>query len=276
MPRTDNTTDPDSDTAPTVAADTRFLRSGHIFASAIRETLELELLRGVTNKRLTCSQLYLLKLIAEQGRHQVGELANLLGVTPPAATKNIDKLERLGLVVRHRSTGDRRATLLSASPQGCDLIQKYEASKAARLSSALSRFQPEEVSQATELLERFAVALLDLDSSGQGCRLRCAAYIADDCPVGRTQGGCPHARGACGDDALMAYPRGETEVLEAPERRTDDTDALNVVSVDRWRRKVTCSNRYQNGPTCPRKRAEGAQRFESLNSRGTRVSGTGR
>ena len=208
MPRTDNITDPGSGPVPGAAADARLLRSCHIFASAIRETLELELLRDVTNKRLTCSQLYLLKLMAEQGHHQVGELAGLLGVTPPATTKNIDKLERLGLVVRQRSTGDRRATLLSASPQGRDLVQKYEALKAARLSSALSRFQPEELSRATGLLERFAVALLDLDSSGQGCRLRCAAYIADDCPVGRTQGGCPHAKAHAGR-RVGSLPPGE-------------------------------------------------------------------
>ncbi len=49
------------------------------------------------------------------GRHQAGELAEFLGVSAPAATKNIDKLERFGLVVRSPSKGDRRATQLSAS-----------------------------------------------------------------------------------------------------------------------------------------------------------------
>lgn len=194
MPRTDSTTDPDSGPAGGATVNARLLRCCHIFASAIRETLELELLRSVSNKRLTCSQLYLLKLMAENGHHQVGELASFLGVTPPAATKNIDKLERLGLVVRQRSVGDRRATLLSASAQGRQLVQQYEELKAARLSSALSRFQAEEVSQAMDLLERFAVALLSVDSSDQGCHLRCAAYIASDCPVGQIHGGCPHAR----------------------------------------------------------------------------------
>ena len=222
MPPSDSATDPVSGPARSTAADARLLRCCHIFASAIRETLELELLRSVTSKRLTCSQLYLLKLMAENGHHQVGELASFLGVSPPAATKNIDKLERLGLVVRQRSADDRRATLLSASPQGRALVEQYEALKAARLSSALSRFQQEEVSQAMDLLERFAVALLNLDSSEQGCRLRCAAYIADDCAVGRIRGGCPVERAQAGGAGAMQR-RKKVQDLKVRGRRLDDT-----------------------------------------------------
>src|SRR3990172_1781993 len=91
----------------------RLLRSSHIFASAVREILEQKLVREVSSVPLTLSQFHLLKLMHLNGRHQVGQVADFLGVSPPAATKNIDKLEALGLLVREPSKGDRRARLLS-------------------------------------------------------------------------------------------------------------------------------------------------------------------
>ena len=71
------------------------LRQTHIFASTVREILEVKLLREVSDAHLTLPQLQLLKLMVRDGQHQVTEVAHFLGVSPPAATKNIDKLEGL-------------------------------------------------------------------------------------------------------------------------------------------------------------------------------------
>lgn len=172
----------------------RLVRYSHIFASAVREVLEVKLLRAVCPTPLTLSQFQLLKLMSANGHHQVGEVADFLGVSPPAATKNIDKLERLGLVVRSPSKGDRRATLLTVSPKGRRLVRKYEEAKTARLSPVLDRFEPQEIEQFTWLLERFSVSLLDVESSAPGFCLRCAAYVEEGCPVGQIRGGCPYEK----------------------------------------------------------------------------------
>ena len=172
----------------------QLLRSSHIFASAVREILELKLVREVSPVPLTLSQFHLLKLMFLNGRHQVGEVADFLGVSPPAATKNIDKLEAHGLVVRAPSRGDRRATLLSVSPKGRRLVRRYEALKTARLAPVLARFRPEELEQLKHLLERFSLLLLEkeLAREGDGVCLRCDAYIQSACPVGQLRGGCPY------------------------------------------------------------------------------------
>jgi DNA-binding MarR family transcriptional regulator len=174
----------------------RILRYSHIFASIVREVLEVKLLREVCHDPLTLSQLHLLKLISFNGQHQVGQMADFLGVSPPAATKNIDKLERLGFVVRTPSKGDRRATLISVSAKGRELVQKYEQCKAALLTPVLAHFRREEAEQFTKLLERFSVLLLGAASAEPGVCLRCAAYVEPDCPVGEVQGGCRYQR-AC-------------------------------------------------------------------------------
>ena len=170
------------------------LRLSHIFSSVVREILEVRLLEDTTPLPLTLSQFHILKLMTLNGRHQVGELAEFLGVSAPAITKNVDKLERFGLVVRTPSEGDRRAILLAPSHKGRRLVERYEELKVARLHPVLAEFQAGELEQFTSMLERVAVALLRQEETPRGFCMRCAAYIETGCPVGHVRGGCPYDR----------------------------------------------------------------------------------
>lgn len=170
------------------------LRRSHIFASVVRETLEAKLLRQVSPTPLTPSQLHLLKLMCANGPHQVGEVADFLGVSPPAATKNIDKLEVLELVRRRPSPGDRRATLLSVAPKGKKLVEDYEELVRQRLVRVLENFDRGEREQLAQLLERFAVALLEDEETRDVVCLRCAAYVEGDCAVSHVRRGCPYEK----------------------------------------------------------------------------------
>jgi len=170
----------------------RLLRYSHIFTSVVREFLDIGLMREATKLPLTVPQFHLLKLIALNGLRQVGEAADVLGVSAPAATKNIDKLERLGLVVRGPSTGDRRATPLTASAKGRHLVRRYEELKTARVAPILSSYPPETICGLADLLEQFSVSLLGLERSSDGYCLRCAAYVEEGCAVGVARGGCPY------------------------------------------------------------------------------------
>jgi DNA-binding MarR family transcriptional regulator len=166
----------------------------HIFASAVRDLLELKVLREVTDDPLTLPQFHLLKLISLNGSHKVGEVARFLGVSPPAATKNIDKLEGLGLVARSRSTGDRRAKLLASSRKGRQLVKRYEAVKEQRLEPVLDGFGEEELRQLTRLLERFSLLLINQQDAGEGLCMRCSAYYDEACPVDHLRDGCPYQK----------------------------------------------------------------------------------
>jgi len=172
----------------------RLQRFSHIFSSVVREILEAKLLREASPLPLTLSQFHLLKLMTINGQHQAGELAEFLGVSAPAATKNIDKLERFGLVVRTPSEGDRRATILSPSRKGRRLVTSYENLKITRLAPVLEDFSLDEIKQLSALLERFSVSLLSRERTRRGFCLRCAAYIETGCPVGHVRGGCPYDR----------------------------------------------------------------------------------
>ena len=169
----------------------RLLRNSHIFASAVRDILETRLIREVCPYPLTLSQFHLLKLMSLDGEHHVGDIAAFLGVSTPAATKNIDKLERHGLVVRAPAPDDRRSTILSASPIGRRIVVNYEELKSARLYPLLDRFDVGELDAFADLLERISLSLLDLDPESGGPCLRCAANLSADCRVGEARGGCP-------------------------------------------------------------------------------------
>jgi DNA-binding MarR family transcriptional regulator len=170
----------------------RLLRYSHIFSAVVREVLELEILRRVSAHPLSLSQFHLLKLISLKGQHQVGQVASFLGVSAPAASKNIDKLERLGLVVRRQSTGDRRATLLEPSLDGRRLVEDFETLKSEQLEPVLSQFDSTEVRQLTHLLERFSLALMASQELGEGLCFRCSAYFEDNCPILHYHQDCPY------------------------------------------------------------------------------------
>jgi len=170
------------------------LRYAHIFSAVVQEILELKLLREVSPDPLSLSQFHLLKLIALNGQHQVGQVADFLGVSAPAASKNIDKLERLGLVSREQCKGDRRAILLASNRRGRQLVKRYEKLKTERLLPVLEAFSTADMRRLTHLLERFSVALIDAEQAGEGLCFRCSAYFDDNCPVTHFHDDCPYQK----------------------------------------------------------------------------------
>ncbi len=120
----------------------RFLRCGHILGSLLKEMLEESYLGERCTHSLTRTQFCLLKLITTNADVHPSEVARYLGVSPAAVTKNVDKLERLGLVHRDPCAEDRRATLLSPSAEGRRVVTEYEDLKTSRMSNASRHWFP--------------------------------------------------------------------------------------------------------------------------------------
>ncbi len=179
----------------------RFLRYGHVLRSLLREFLEEDFLRQVCRHHLTRSQFCFLKLIAANSDLQVGELARSIGVSAAATSKNLDKLERLGLVVREASSEDRRAILLTASAEGRRLVRDYERHKAAQLAPVIENLGAEKTGQLCDLLEEVCSGMLARVENPRETCLRCAGYYRPECVFEKYQGEC----------ALKPRRRGEAE-----------------------------------------------------------------
>jgi DNA-binding MarR family transcriptional regulator len=168
----------------------RFLRSGHVLRSLLREFLEEDFLNRVCRHRLTRSQFCFLKLITTNSDLQVGELARCLGVSPAASSKNLDRLESLGLVYREASDQDRRAILLKASATGEELVREYERLKAAQLAPVIDSLGRERTEQLCELLEEVCGGMLARAEVPRETCMRCAGYYRPDCSFEKLQGKC--------------------------------------------------------------------------------------
>lgn len=108
---------------------------------------------------LTLTQLSCLATIGREGPLPLGELAVREKLSAPFITKIVTKLEEAGLVVRKSVAGDRRVSLVEASPAGRALIEEVKSRRTMYLNRRLSDLEPREIAAleaALPILERLA------------------------------------------------------------------------------------------------------------------------
>ena len=74
----------------------------------------------------------------------MGQLAEVLGVSPPAATRLVDKLVEHGLVERRHDREDRRVVLVDYVPAMRDVARRLMEVRRRRLTEAMERLSDEE------------------------------------------------------------------------------------------------------------------------------------
>jgi DNA-binding MarR family transcriptional regulator len=75
----------------------------------------------------------------------VRELAEGEGVSPPAMSAYVDRLEAAGLVVRRRSESDRRRVELALTEAGVRVLRSARSRRTAWLAARLTRLEPAEL-----------------------------------------------------------------------------------------------------------------------------------
>ena len=132
--------------AETVAGDLR--RALLRLARELRkETEQL----GVTSRQVT-----LLWLVRSRPGLSLTELAAEEGITTPALSGHVDRLERAGLIERVRSEEDRRRVGLTLTAEGARLLRRVRSRRTTWLAERLRALEPGE-------LEAVAAALPALE-----------------------------------------------------------------------------------------------------------------
>jgi DNA-binding MarR family transcriptional regulator len=160
----------------------------------VREILDEKYLREATSLDISLPQFNLLRLIDHNGNHYVGEMANFLGVSQAAASKNVDKLVRLKLVAREIQADDRRATSLSLTARGKKIIRRYEALKQEKLREVMASFDPEELGGVIQGLEKVCYMILKKEEDIEGVCMKCRAYYIEHCPLQSLSTSCIYVR----------------------------------------------------------------------------------
>ena len=110
---------------------------------------------------VTSRQAALLALVHSSPGITASELSVEEGVSPPAMTKQVDRLEKAGIVRRIRSTEDRRRVGLELTPDGDALLVSVKARRTSWLADRLDRLDPgdlEAIEQLLPVLQRLTKA----------------------------------------------------------------------------------------------------------------------
>ena len=108
---------------------------------------------------MTPSKLRALDLLAHHGGMRVGELAAAVGIDDATATRLVDRLEDIGVVERRTELGDRRATTVTLTPAGADLVKAIGAQRQLFFSDVLAALNQREREELVRLTAKAAVAL---------------------------------------------------------------------------------------------------------------------
>lgn len=83
-------------------------------------------------------------IVAHRGPLTHTALAELLGVSKPAVSTTVRRMENLGLVAQGVQSGDRRRRMISVSDKGQKLLKELEKIRQERLTQLLNRLTEEE------------------------------------------------------------------------------------------------------------------------------------
>ena len=106
--------------------------------------LNRRLRRELAPLGITGGQAALLWAIRSHPGIGVRGLADLEGVSTPAMSAYVDRLEAAGLVARHRSEQDRRRVQLAVTESGLRVLRSARSRRTAWLADRLRRLEPEE------------------------------------------------------------------------------------------------------------------------------------
>jgi len=120
--------------------------------------LARELRKETEQLGITARQATLLWLVKRSPGLSLAELAAEEGISAPAMSGHVDRLERAGLLERLRSSDDRRRVGLRLTDEGERLMRRVRARRTTWLADRLKALEPTEL----EAIEAAVPALLQL------------------------------------------------------------------------------------------------------------------
>jgi DNA-binding MarR family transcriptional regulator len=125
--------------------------------------LARELRKETEQLGITSRQATLLWLVKRGPGLSLAELAAEEGISAPAMSGHVDRLERAGLLERVRSSDDRRRVGLRLTGEGERLMRRVRARRTTWLADRLKALEPRDL-EAIELAVPALVQLLEADA----------------------------------------------------------------------------------------------------------------
>jgi DNA-binding MarR family transcriptional regulator len=107
--------------------------------------LARELRKETEQLGVTARQVTLLWLVKRRPGLSLAELASEEGISAPALSGHVDRLERAGMIERVRSSEDRRRVGLRLTEEGVRLLRRVRARRTTWLADRMRALEPEEL-----------------------------------------------------------------------------------------------------------------------------------
>jgi DNA-binding MarR family transcriptional regulator len=116
---------------------------------------------------LTGPQVVLLKELTRKGEMHVAELAKSINLSHATVTDILNRLEKRALIVRSRSSSDRRRIVVRPTPDALALVEKSPPLLQERFLNQLGNLDDWELNQILSVLQRVAMMMdaEDMDAS---------------------------------------------------------------------------------------------------------------
>lgn len=115
---------------------------------------------------ITPVQHRLLVLLATEGDQTVGALAEQLGINGSNASRLCDRLQKLDLITRDRSSTDGRAVKVSLTTAGRHVLEAVRAQRRREIQTVLRHMPPSDVAVTINALAEFAEAAHEVGETG--------------------------------------------------------------------------------------------------------------
>jgi len=156
-----------------------------LFSRIMLEPLAVKLPAEAMDIELTDSQFQGMVYLLRHENTSIGDLAEGLSISHPAAVKMVDRLQKKGLVIREESATDRRVSHVRLTPLGAGIVEKAQAERLGTLTRATQQMAPDELEDLIRGLEALLSAALASKKAVDRACLRCGKNHIGCCPVNR-------------------------------------------------------------------------------------------
>lgn len=160
-----------------------------LFVAVIGELLSQDLLDEICDEQITVGQARCLCFIMAHENVTVGDISRGLGISYPAATKNISRLVEKGLVSRRANQTDRRNIFVEVTDQGKELTAKIKPEKLRRLGALLDKVAPDGLRSLRKGIEAFLSAAVADGEFVEHICLHCGREHVEHCILSTAK--CP-------------------------------------------------------------------------------------
>ena len=161
-----------------------------IMAQVITEICQRNTRKQVSEHPLSRNQCYILKILHTSGEFLISELARILEISPAAASKNIDRLEQMGMVVRQPHEGDRRSFEVKLLDKGHQIVEEINQLTTKKMGPLMSQFSQEEKTLLLDFLQRIVKYTLADETNMDLICLQCGGKCGSQCAVEVGEGIC--------------------------------------------------------------------------------------